>query len=61
MKELSIDKSYLTSLLYEIILSGAVKAKINLVYSNIEMLETSIEKEHTLQNFQNWLTHLSNQ
>ena len=61
MKELSIDKSYLTSLLYEIILSGSVKAKINLVYSNIEMLETSIEKEQTLQNFQNWLTHLSNQ
>ena len=61
IRELSIDQSSLTSLLYEIVLSGAVNAKINLVKSNIEMLETSNEKETTLMNFKNWLSHLYNQ
>jgi hypothetical protein len=61
MRELEIDQSDLSSLLFEIVLSGAVDARINQMKNNIQILEISTEKENTLKNLKNWLGHLNNQ
>jgi len=59
-KELSIDRGYLTSLLFEIVLSEVVKAKINLVKGVIETEDEKSNVSH-LNNYKNWIQHLTSQ
>jgi hypothetical protein len=61
MRELEIGEFELSSLLFEIVLSGAVNARINKIKNNIQILENSTDKENTLKNLNSWLGYLNNQ
>lgn len=61
MRELEMEQSSLISLLFEIVLSGAVNAKLNIMENNIKVSEISSEKDDTFKNLKNWIGHLNNQ
>lgn len=61
LKELAIERSYLISILYEIILSENQRAKLNLIENYIELIEKDEKKENTLNNFGSWINLLYNQ
>jgi hypothetical protein len=51
---LGIDRNYLISILYEIVISKSHNAKLNMVEEYIEIIGRNSEKEKTYSNYGQW-------